>query len=112
MEVQKWRSDAEFTDRKLRNCEEELRNAKAQIKELKNDLESKRGLGGSSDSDLIHKHARLESEFLHLDKVKQNLELTLKQQQMEFQKLQFEFEDQLALWKKEKDELTLRLQEV
>lgn len=35
IEVQKWRSDAEFTDRKLRNCEEELKTAKNQVKEVK-----------------------------------------------------------------------------
>jgi len=35
IEVQKWRSDAEFADRKLRNCEEELRTTKTKLKDVK-----------------------------------------------------------------------------
>ena len=40
IEVQKWRSDAEFADRKLRNAEEENQTAKHKIKEVKQDLEA------------------------------------------------------------------------
>ena len=40
IEVQKWRSDAEFADRKLRNSEEENQASKNKIKELKQDLEA------------------------------------------------------------------------
>ena len=52
IEVQKWRSDAEFADRKLRNSEEENQASKNKIKELKQDLEAaQRQLNSSKPHD-------------------------------------------------------------
>ena len=52
IEVQKWRSDAEFADRKLRNCEEELRNNKNKMKEMKNDLENTQRLHAQKNTSI------------------------------------------------------------
>lgn len=40
IELQKWRSDAEFADRKLRNTEEELKQAQGKLKEVKYEFEN------------------------------------------------------------------------
>jgi ribosome-interacting GTPase 1 len=40
--LQKWRSEAEFNERKLKNTEDELKSAKAKISDLKEELEHQR----------------------------------------------------------------------
>lgn len=40
IELQKWRSDAEFSDRKLRNTEEELKSVQNKFKELNTEIDS------------------------------------------------------------------------
>jgi len=51
------------------------------------------------------KFQRTESEAMVLQKQKEQLEESIKQQTTEMQKFQVEYEDQLALWKKDKSEM-------
>jgi chromosome segregation ATPase len=52
IEVQKWRSDAEFADRKLRNSDEELVSLKHKMKEIKTELESTQRMASNAKSGL------------------------------------------------------------
>jgi len=51
------------------------------------------------------KFQRTESEAMVLQKQKEQLEESIKQQTTEMQKFQVEYEDQLAIWKKDKSEM-------
>lgn len=106
IEVQKWRSDAEFADRKLRNSEEENTSAKHKIKEMKQDLESTQRLVNQlPKSDNQDRFSKIDQEHQSLIKAKNQVEEDLKTQTNEMQKFQFEYEDQVQSWKKEKSDL-------
>lgn len=51
------------------------------------------------------KYQKLENDLQMMTKVKNQLEENVKTHNMEMQKFQFEYEDQLAIWKKEKSEM-------
>lgn len=49
------------------------------------------------------KYQKLENDLLMMTKIKNQLEENVKAHNMEMQKFQFEYEDQLAIWKKRKE---------
>ena len=58
------------------------------------------------------KYQKTENEALVLQKQKEQLEESVKQQTAEMEKFQVEYEDQLAIWKKDKSEMQMRIQEL
>jgi len=58
------------------------------------------------------KYQKLENDLQMMTKVKNQLEENVKTHNMEMQKFQFEYEDQLAIWKKEKSEMQSRIHEL
>ena len=55
------------------------------------------------------KYQKTENEALVLQKQKDQLEESVKQQTAEMEKFQVEYEDQLAIWKKDKSEMQMRI---
>ena len=117
IELQKWRSEAEFSERKLKNTEDELKGAKAKISDLKQELDQQRKSQSNRqayEDDMYSKEkfGSVERDRDQLIRLKDQLEDELKVQTNEMQKFQFEYEDQVQHWKKEKGDLQMRLQEL
>lgn len=120
--MQKWRSDAETAERKLRSCQEDLKAAEHKLKETKQELESAVQSSAKKAShqvqplgdvyQLQEKCVKLEAECSALAKDKSSLESMLKERTEELKSLQYSFDENLNLWKKEKSELYSRVQEM
>ena len=63
-------------------------------------------------STIQEKHQKAEQELLNLHNLNKQLEKELQQTTNEMQKFQYEYEDQLAIWKKEKGDMQTRIQEL
>ena len=91
IELQKWRSEAEFNERKLKNTEDELKIAKAKISDLKEELEHQRKSQTNrqfidEDAYMKEKFGTVERDRDQLVKLKDQLEDELRVQTNEMQK--------------------------
>jgi chromosome condensin MukBEF ATPase and DNA-binding subunit MukB len=79
---------------------------------MKQDIESTQRLQAQNhsspdgdNSSAQERYFRLEQQYMNLERIKEELEDNLKIQSQEMQKFQFEYEDQVSIWKKEKSDL-------
>lgn len=121
-EIQKWRGDAEVAERKLRSVQDELKACQNKLKQLQTDHDNlQRSVAlkqthmqqiDGEYTTIQEKYQKTENEALVLQKQKEQLEESVKQQTAEMEKFQVEYEDQLAIWKKDKSEMQMRIQEL
>lgn len=115
-EVQRYRGDAEVSDRKLRTVTEELHNAQMKLKQTQSDLEMAQRKLASQMNDgsttAAEKLIKTESELLANQRTKEQLEHQLQSQVDDLDTFKRQYDEQLKVWEREKAEAERRIHEL